>query len=186
MRSPPLSSLSSQYPRMYCAGARKHQYARPHGKKGKKVRQGGIDNEKRDHHDRPRGRPHRPHQCAVPAMPAPLPLPVPAVPVPTVARTAAVARLVLAAALAADADMVLTRAIAPRRVPAPAWHGCPRRPERRETARKRPLSGPIWRAWGRGGPGGPPGVGPPHNPLHGRRAEGVALYGRVSAGVRFH
>ena len=119
MRTTPFLPFLPNTPRMYCADARILRYARPHGKNGKKANQGEIDNEKRNHNYRPRGRARRPHQHAMPAVQTLQAVPVPAVPtvpVPTAAPVAAVASMAVASAVAADASLVLTRTDAPRRV----------------------------------------------------------------------
>lgn len=77
------------------------------------------ERELRNNHYRPRGRARRPHQHAMPAVPTLPPVPVPAVPpvpVPTAAPMASMASMAVASAVAADAGLVLTRTIAPRRV----------------------------------------------------------------------
>ena len=77
------------------------------------------ERELRNNHCKPRGRARRPHQHAMPAVQTLQAVPVPAVPtvpVPTAAPVAAVASMAVASAVAADAGLVLTRTIAPRRV----------------------------------------------------------------------
>ena len=182
MRTPPFLPFLPNTPRMYCADARILRYARPHGKNGKKANQGEIDNEKRNHNHRPRGRARRPHQHAMPAVQTLPPMPVPAVPtvpVPTAAAMASMASMAVASAVAADAGLVLTRTIAPRRVRTtgrlPA-RGARKRAKYREIRPFPPESG------GMGGDGcGEPPLGRvlPSAPSQGRRPEGVAPWGRV-------
>ena len=150
----------------------------PVGRKGRKSNQGEIDNEKRNRNHRPRGRERRPHRTAMPAVPLlpPVPVSLPPVPVPTPAAVAAVAGEPVAAAVAADARLVLTRGIAHRRdMPRPIVGGasCPQGAETREIPRKKPLPAPIWRAWGLWAGGGPPwgGFSPNPPPRAGGRKE---------------
>lgn len=173
MRTTPFLPFLPNTPRMYCADARILRYARPHGKNGKKANQGEIDNEKRNHNYRPRGRARRPHQHAMPAVQTLPPMPVPAVPtvpVPTAAAVAPMASMAVASAVAADASLVLTRTDAPRRVRTtgrlPA-RGARKRAKKRERSPFPPESGGMG---GYGGRGGPPGAGSPLSPLPGQAA----------------
>jgi hypothetical protein len=155
----------------------------PMGKKGRKTIKGEDDNEKRNHNHRPGGRTRRPHQHAMPAVQTLQAVSVPAVPtvpVPTAAPVAAMASMAMASAVAADAGLVLTRTIAPRRVRTtgrlPA-RGARKRAKYREIRPFLPQSGGGHGAMGAGRP--PLGRVLPSTPSQGRRPEGVALWGRV-------
>jgi len=141
------------------------------------------ERELRNNHCKPRGRARRPHQHAMPAVQTLPPMPVPAVPtvpVPTAAPVAAVASMAVASAVAADASLVLTRTIAPRRVRTtgrlPA-RGARKRAKYRERSPFPPESGGMGGAMGGGE--APLGRVLPSAPSQGRRPEGVALWGRV-------
>ena len=145
----------------------------PMGKKGRKTIKGEDDNEKRNHNHRPGGRTRRPHQHAMPAVQTLQAVSVPAVPtvpVPTAAPVAAMASMAMASAVAADAGLVLTRTIAPRRVRTtgrlPA-RGARKRAKHREI---RPFLPQPWGMGGLWGRGGPPGAGSPLGPLPGQAA----------------
>ncbi len=116
------------------------------------------ERELRNNHCKPRGRARRPHQHAMPAVQTLPPMPVPAVqtvPVPTAAPVAAMASMAVASAVAADADLVLTRTIAPRRVRTtgrlPA-RGARKRAKYRERSPLQPESGGGMGAMGAGRP----------------------------------
>ena len=131
------------------------------------------ERELRNNHCKPRGRARRSHQHAMPAVQTLPPMPVPAVPtvpVPTAAPVAAVASMAVASAVAADANLVLTRTIAPRRVRTTG-----RLPARgaRKRAKYREIRPFLPQPGGMGGDGcgeAPPGAGSPLSPLPGQAA----------------
>jgi len=134
----------------------------------------------------------RPHRHAMPTMPKQLPVRLPAVPpvpVPAAAPLAAMARLAVASAVAADAGLVLTRTIAPRRVRFAAGHtvrGARKRAKHCERSPFLPESGLEGAEGGREGPQGR--VLPINPPRAGGRKESPyrAEFPRTSAFSRDH
>ena len=168
---PPFFPFFHSTPRAFRAkGAKTHTCVTPCEKRERSFREEN-DNERQHHRNRPRGRPRRPKRHAMPAMPAQLPVRLPAMPpmpVPAAAPVAAMARLAVASAVAADADLVLTRTIAPRRARFAAGHPA-RRARKRAKHRERSPFPPE------SGGEAPPGAGSPHESSPGGRPEGVPL-----------